>query len=254
MRVNANIAGVIEFFLILSGLWAVLVIFSRCVLRASLHGDIETGLALCVVRLYARVYHGLRVRGKEHIPRRGSGGPLIVVSNHTAGVDPLLIQSVVGFEIRWVMAEDMRLPWLDDFWDWGGVIFVDRQKPSTKPVRAAIGHLRSGGVLGLFPDAQIERPPRVLLPFHAGVGAFVRQTGARVLPVVIEGTPSRARSAWASLFIPSRAVVRVLPVIDYTGTRRPAAEIAEDLRRRYGEWTGWPAAEAVPAYAPAQNP
>lgn len=254
MRVNANISAVIEFFLILSGLWAVLVVFSSAVQRGSMRGDIETGLALCAMRLYARVFHGLRVRGKENIPRGDSGGPLIVVSNHTAGVDPLLIQSVMSFEIRWVMAEDMRLSWLEEFWEWGGVIFVDRQKPSARPVRTALAHLRAGGVLGLFPEAQIERPPRVLLPFHAGVGAFVRQTGARVLPVLVEGTPSRARSAWASLFIPSRAVVRVLPVIDYEGTRRPPAEIAEDLRRRYEEWTGWPTAEAVPAYAPAQSP
>ena len=126
------------------------------------------------------------------------------------------------------------------------VIFVDRENPSTAPVRRAMAHLRGGGVLGLFPEGHIERPPRTLLPFHAGVGAFVRPTGAPVLPVVIRGTPKGVRSAWMSLFVPSRARLRIYEPIRYERSMSPA-EIAEDLKRRYMGWTGWPASSGASA-------
>lgn len=226
------------------GGWVLLVLLALRVRALSTRADIRSGIVLLVIRAYARLYHGLRVAGRENIPSGAGAGPLIVVSNHTAGVDPLLIQAACRFEIRWVMAEDMRLPQLQRFWEWGGVIFVDRRNRSTAPVRQAIGHLRTGGVLGLFPEAHIERPPRTLLPFHAGVGAFVKQTGARVLPVIIEGTPTSAKTAWASLFTPSRARIRVMPAIEFDRRKLSPAEIAEDLHARYARWTGWPTGPA----------
>jgi len=233
--------------LLLTILWLLFALVANRVWALSTRGeDVGTGLALFAMRLYARTWHGLRVEGAENIPRGKESGPLVVVSNHTAGVDPLLIQAMCRFEVRWIMAEDMRLPWLEEFWRWGGVIFVDRENPSTAPVRRAMAHLKGGGVLGLFPEGHIERPPRTLLPFHAGVGAFVRPTGAPVLPVVIRGTPKGVRSAWMSLLVPSRARLRVYPPIAYERSMSPA-EIAEDLKGRYMEWTGWPAASEASA-------
>jgi 1-acyl-sn-glycerol-3-phosphate acyltransferase len=244
---------VIPLWLLIALAWSILVVIALRVRALSTRGDVFSGLALLAIRAYARTFHGLRVTGKENIPRQKQAGPLIVVSNHTAGVDPLLIQAACGFEIRWVMAEDMRLPALEPFWEWGGVIFVDRENPSTSPVRRAIGHLRAGGVLGLFPEAHIERPARVLLPFHAGIGAFVKQTGARVLPLIIEGTPEGAGTAWSSLYRPSRSRVRVMPAIEYPRRGMTPAQIAQDLHDRYAEWTGWPTGpaprEPEPAYA-----
>jgi hypothetical protein len=72
----------------------------------------------------------------------------------------------------------------------------------------------------------------------AGVGLIVKRTGARVLPVVIEGTPD-VELAWSSLVHPSRATVRVLPTLDYSKSDLAADEIARDLQARYADWTGW---------------
>ena len=228
--------------------WLVWVCIAHRVVALSTRGDFGTGLALGAARLYARLFHGLRVEGTEHLPGKEDAGPLVVVCNHTSGIDPILIQAICRFEVRWIMAKDMRLKWLEEFWQWGGIIFVDRNNPSTAPVRMALAHLRGGGVLGLFPEGHIARPRRSLQPFHSGVGAFVRQTGARVLPIVIDGTPGSARSAWSSLLVPSRSRVRIHPPIRYEKRQSPA-EIAEDLHTRFAEWTGWPTGHVLPAYA-----
>lgn len=207
-------------------------------------GDVEGGLLWVCGSLYVRLFHGLRIVGREHIPRTRRPGPLIIVSNHTAGIDPMLVQVACPFPIRWMMALDMRIPALEWFWKWARIIDVDREAGAgIGPVRDAIRHVRRGGVLGLFPEGQLERPKRHLLPFQSGVGAMVQRTGALVLPVVIDGTPT-VDPAWASLWHPSRSTIEFKPPIDYTGADLSAEQIADDLRRRYQEWTGWPMASA----------
>ncbi len=183
-------------------------------------GEIDIGLAFRAIQVYSWLIHRLRVRGREHCPGSRHPGPLIVVVNHTAGVDPVLIQAACPFEIRWMMAAEMRLPIFEWFWSWARIISVERQG-------------REGG---------IERPARRLLPFIPGVGFIIAKTGAPVLPAIIEGTPD-TDPAWGSLWRFSRATLTFHPAINYQDSGLSPAEIAADLHRRFEAWTGWPAAE-----------
>ncbi|GJM18696.1 MAG: hypothetical protein DHS20C14_09090 [Phycisphaeraceae bacterium] len=200
---------------------------------------------------YAAAVHGLKVEGFEHVPTARDAGPLIVVANHTAGVDPVLISARCPFHIRWIMAEDMRLPWLDRFWRWQQVIFVSRSGRDRTAMREAMAHLRAGGVIGIYPEGGLERPERQLLRFQRGVGMLIKRSGAPVLPVWVEGTP-QVDPAWASLWHTSRSRVEFAPIIDYSTTGLGADEIADDLRARYRAWTGWALNEAEPT--PDVNP
>jgi len=231
--------------------WLAFAGVARWMLRTSprSQSDVATAIAYRLLQVYVRVYHRLRLEGRENIPRSRTAGPLIVVSNHASGVDPLLIQAVCPFEVRWMMAEEMRLPWLEPVWQWAGIIFVDRTQKQTMGARVAIRGLQSGGVLGLFPEGGLERPPRRIQPFLHGVGLLVARTRAPVLPIVIE-KGATGRSAWASLIRPSRSRVRAMPMLRYEDRSMRAEEITEDLHRRYLEWTGWPAATEQASAAP----
>jgi 1-acyl-sn-glycerol-3-phosphate acyltransferase len=261
----------VPFFVILVlaaalAVWLGLVLGGRRLL-VNPRGDVETGLAYHTVRAYVRLVHRVRYEGIENIPPAlagglrtgdgpGSAGPLIVVSNHTAGIDPLLIQSACLFEIRWMMGRDMLAPVLGWLWEWAHVIPVSRawvEQPGTAEPAAsradsrsaleAIRHLRAGAVLGVFPEGRIEQEPGHLLPFLPGVGVLAKKTGAAVLPVVIRGTPAGG-SAWGSLFRPSHATVRFLPILDSATTHLDAAGIIDELRQRMEtvmKWHGHPA-------------
>lgn len=217
--------------------------------------DYTTALLLLLIRVYARVVHRVRFEGLEHAPRavRDEDGvwrpaePVILAPVHTAGVDPLLIQTGLRYEVRWMMAADMREPILEPLWTHARIIFVDRGRSSSEPVRTAVRHVRTGHALGVFPEGHIERPPRHLLPFREGIGFLVRRTGAAVLPVVIEGTP-QADPAWASLWRPSASRVRFLPPVRYDKGLSPE-EIAGDIRRRIADATGWPMTDRAPIFA-----
>lgn len=201
-----------------------------------------------LLHTYARLMHRVRAEGLEHVPISERGEltePLIIVANHTAGIDPLLIQAVLPFEVRWIMAADMRVAALDALWDYAGVIFVDRQGGEGHSIRSALRHLRDRhptgpGVIGVFPEGHIERPPRELLAFQEGIGMLAAKGKARVLPVVIDGTPY-AQTAWGSLLRTSRSRVRFLAPIDYRDAKLKPAQIAADLQQRFADATGWPA-------------
>jgi 1-acyl-sn-glycerol-3-phosphate acyltransferase len=232
-------------------LWAVWAPIAHALSRNP-RGEPAAGLTMAFIRLYARWFHRLEVRGGEHLPGSLHPGPLIVVCNHTAGVDPLLVQAAARFEIRWMMARDMMPRMLEGLWRFTGVIPVNRSGGDTTAARQALRYLAEGdaettggrpGVIGIFPEGGIERPARVVLPFQPGVGLLIHRSKAPVLQCVIDGTP-QTPTAWGSLFQRSTRVVTVefLPVRDYRDSGLSAAEIAVDLRARLIAHTGWGAA------------
>lgn len=224
-------------------LWLGVAMAAGRLLQGPRGDDVLGNLAWYVIRGYVRLRHPPRLAGRENIPRRVPGvglegvGPLIVVANHASGVDPLLIQAILPFEPRWMMAADMRHPMGEWLWRFGRIIFVDRANSDPAGVREALRHLSIGGVLGLFPEGGIERQPRTLRPFQAGVGLLIRRSGARVLPIVIEGAPMTP-TAWGALSRRSRPRIRVMEPIEY-GRSMPPGEVAADLQARYEAWTGW---------------
>lgn len=245
-----------------SAAWLTWALISAWILRPGLRQrDPAAGLLYRLVQIYTRLVHGLRAVGLEHTPRRNAEGfadrPLVIVANHTAGVDPALIQACLPFEVRWVMAEDMRLPSLWWLWELAGVIFVDREESDGKGLREALRHLKSGGTLCVFPEGSIERPSRQLLPFKPGAGMLIARTGALVWPVIIEGTP-QVDPAWASLARFSRSRLRFLPPMEFTDdsserARRPdPAKIVESLRKAFADATGWPLNQHPPRFENGQ--
>lgn len=215
--------------------------------RRDPHDPLDAAILL-FLRFYLRLVHRVRYEGLGHLRAAeqavAEGRPLIVVANHTAGIDPLLVQSPTwAFEIRWMMAADMRIKLLEPFWNWARIIDVERYSGDPQSARIALRHLAADGdrgrVVGIFPEGGIERPENQLLPFLPGVGLLIKRSKALVLPVLIDGTP-RVDPAFAALWHTSQSRVRFGEPIDYAGTDLKPAEILEDLQRRYIEWSGWP--------------
>ncbi|MBI1190632.1 MAG: hypothetical protein GC200_08155 [Tepidisphaera sp.] len=223
--------------IILLAAWGALVLLSRHVHRIDPRGDLITGLALLALRLHARLLMRTRVHGAEHIPQGKAPGPLIVVCNHTGGVDPLLVQSACDFEIRWMMGQDMMLPELEPIWSWTRVIGVNRTGRDIASTREALRHLKANQVLGIFPEGRIERPPNHLLPFEPGAGFLIARSGAPVLPVWIRGTPY-AEQAWGSLYRPGRVHLVFGPLMHFAKDSKPE-EVVAKLEDWFRQTSGW---------------
>lgn len=200
---------------------------------ANPRGEPGYGLGFWALRSYAHLVHRLQFSGRDNLPPGGRlpVRPVIVVVNHTAGIDPILVQLACPFEIRWMMGRDMMLPAFDWVWNWLRVIPVDRRnsRGDMTALRLALRHLESPhNAIGVFPEGAIAKPRGSLLPFAPGVGLLVAKSNAIVLPIHIHGTPN-VPEAWQSLWTRSRSSLHILPPVTFPPDTPPVT-ITQKLR------------------------
>jgi 1-acyl-sn-glycerol-3-phosphate acyltransferase len=225
---------------ILLAAWICFALFCRWIsVGTPRPGSLSIGLFYRFIQVYSRLVHRLEVTGQGHaLLCDQQTGPLVVVCNHTAGVDPAIVQSAMVREIRWMMAKDMMLPSCSWIWEWLRIIAVDtKARADTNSVREAIRHLNEGGVLGLFPEGGIERPSRQFRPFMAGAGLIIARTQAPVLPVFISGTPD-VPQAWESLWTPSHATLTIGPVMRFSADQN-SESINAQIKAWFERVSGW---------------
>jgi len=216
--------------LVIVGAWGLL-----AHLRSGPTGQANTNVLWHLNRLFVLVWHRLRWTGRENIPSGGSGdsgdsGGVIFASNHTTGLDPLLIQAACPRRVRWLMIDKYQLRALNFVWRAVKPISFTLGDKATAQVRAVVEALDAGEVVGIFPEGGLQRDVRELQPFGAGVVMIAQRSGAPVVPVWIAGTP-RKKSLLAHLLWPSRSRVRFgEPYIIDANADRDAA--LEELKQR----------------------
>jgi len=127
----------------------------------------------------------LRVR-VHHADRIPATGPVVLVANHSALVDGPLLCVLLGRRAVFLAKQEMfrgPLAWLLPRL---GQLPVRRGAPDPAPLRAAVGVLRGGGLVGVFPEG--TRGDGDVAAAHHGAAWLARATAAVVLPVVIRGT------------------------------------------------------------------
>src|SRR2546425_5790350 len=130
-----------------------------------------------LVRLLLGCVARTRVLGRENANR--SGG-FLLAANHISHFDPFLISLAVRRKIDWMtMAEFFRFPLgfllraIDAF-------PAERDRAELKTIRTAIERLKSGRVVGLFPEGGIRDGTRSLLggaPLRPGASALAQIAG-----------------------------------------------------------------------------
>jgi len=137
-------------------------------------------------------------------------GPLILVGNHRAGVDPLLVQASVNRPLCFMMAREYyRSMWYARwFFDACGAIPVNPGGANRHSLNAAIAAVRAGNTLCLFPEgaANPDVPLKRVLP---GAVIVAMETGAPIIPFRITGTwPFDHVHIWDSFIRRGRGRVR----------------------------------------------
>lgn len=139
--------------------------------------------------LWVPVYR-LHVHGRELVP---TSGPVVVVANHSAFIDgPLLFGLFRRRTVFWVKQEMFAGP-LGWVLPRIGQIPVRRGSADRTPLTAAVGVLRAGGLVAIFPEG--TRGSGDVEAVQQGAAWLARTTGAVVVPVVCRGTrrPAGAR-------------------------------------------------------------
>ncbi len=135
-----------------------------------------------VVRLLFRV----TIKGASNVP---SEGPVVVCVNHIAWWDPVLVAIAVNRPVHFMAKKELfHYPVLSYLFRKVYAFPVNRGKPDLGAVKAALGILREGHVLGVFPEGTRQKDRERLGEMHAGAALFALRTGAPVVPAAIRGT------------------------------------------------------------------
>ncbi|MEM8874728.1 MAG: lysophospholipid acyltransferase family protein [Planctomycetota bacterium] len=135
-------------------------------------------------RFFTRFWHRSRVvRPAPRLP----DGPFLVTPNHISGLDPALVQSAVPRPIVWMMtAEYYDVAWLRPFLRRVEAIRVDKEINDSSAIRAALGALKAGRVVGIFPEGRLQER-RELRPLQPGAVVLAARSGVPMLPVWVDG-------------------------------------------------------------------
>jgi 1-acyl-sn-glycerol-3-phosphate acyltransferase len=135
----------------------------------------------CVARIH--------VLGRENANRAGG---FLLASNHISHFDPFLIGLRVRRKIDWMtMAEFFRPRALGFLLRSIDAFPAERDRADLKTIRTAIDRLKSGRIVGIFPEGGIRDGARSLLegaPLRAGAATLAQIANVPVVPCVILGT------------------------------------------------------------------
>lgn len=141
--------------------------------------------ARCLLRGFMAVVHPIRIHGKENIP---AGGPCIVCGNHISLRDPLLVASCMDAPLRFMGKKELwenaiLRPLLDNL----GGFPVDRGASDTSALRTAVGILKDGDILGIFPEGTRIEDDGKQHAIQSGVASIALRGKARLVPLYIQG-------------------------------------------------------------------
>ncbi len=141
--------------------------------------------------------------GRQHVPAYGS---VILSMNHTAAVDPFLVQAGLNRMVRWLMADKYMFKVMQPLWSAINPIVLRRGQRGGAQIRTMMTELKKDCVLGIFPEGGLQRMERTVHPFKIGVAVLAKKTGVPVVPVWIHGTAVSDNIA-VHAFKPSRCTV-----------------------------------------------
>ncbi|RLK53936.1 lysophospholipid acyltransferase family protein [Actinokineospora cianjurensis] len=125
----------------------------------------------------------LRVTGRDRVPRIG---PVVLVANHSSMLEPQLIFGMLPRRSVFLVKGELFRGLVGRGLQAIGQIPVRRGAPDRTPLTTAVGVLREGGLVGIFPEG--TRGAGDVNAAEQGAAWLVRSTGAVVLPVATRGT------------------------------------------------------------------
>lgn len=142
-------------------------------------------LVVMLYALVAKVLFFVRIEGREQIPKDRN---CVLMGNHQCLLDPLMLALCVpDREIHFMgkkeLFENPVLGWV--FRKVHGFP-VDRGNIDMGAIRTAMGVLKNGDTLGIFPEGTRSRSGH-MLPLLGGASMLALRSGCDVIPIYIDG-------------------------------------------------------------------
>lgn len=130
----------------------------------------------------------IRYKGLEHLPPNDSP-PYVLVANHQTYIDPVWICLPLRRRVRYMaVAKAFEWPRIGRLIRYLGAFPVPHDGGSSfTAMKTAIGALRDGSVLVIFPEGGRALADGRIQEFHLGAFRIAQKAGVPVIPVTITG-------------------------------------------------------------------
>ena len=140
-------------------------------------------LARWIARWLHRPTYRIRVRHAARVP---ASGPVVLVANHSSFIEPQILFGFVPRRAVFLVKAELSRGVAGKAFGWLGQIMVRRGSADRASLMAAVGVLRGGGLIGVFPEG--TRGSGDVTHAEQGAAWLVRMTDAVVVPVATRGT------------------------------------------------------------------
>ncbi|MFD4553788.1 lysophospholipid acyltransferase family protein [Streptomyces sp. NPDC058469] len=128
-----------------------------------------------------------RVLGAWKVP---ATGPVILAVNHSHNIDGPMVIGVAPRASHFLVKKEAFVGPLGPFMRAVGQLEVDRSTADRTAVTRALGVLKDGGVLGIFPEG--SRGEGDFAALRAGLAYFAVRGGAPIVPVAVLGSAEKS--------------------------------------------------------------
>ena len=175
-----------------------------------------------------RLMYGVRSSEESTVPTKG---PALIVCDHTALGDPLVLAATAGRPIQFLMAKEIyELPHIRWAFKAFGCIPVQRGKRDVAAIRSMLDGLAADNVIGLFPEGGLDR--HRLEEGHPGIAYLAIKSGAPVIPAsIVWKGPHSIDSMLKTLFVPSKAVIRYGKPLYFPQESKPSKELLQSCTK-----------------------
>lgn len=123
------------------------------------------------------------IRGIDTVP---PAGPVLFVANHTNFIDGALLFGALPRRVSFLVKSEAIKGALGWVLTNVGQYALQRDIPDRTPLMAALGQLKAGGCVGIFPEG--TRGAGLVESVFNGAGWLAVRSGAVVVPIAIRGT------------------------------------------------------------------
>ncbi len=136
-----------------------------------------------IVNFVFRILFKIDVQGLENVPMEGR---LAICANHINNLDPLMLAAIFPRQIFWMAKKELfKNKALAFLLRKLGVFAVDRGGTDISAIKNALRILKSGGVLGIFPEGTRVKGFDINNA-KPGIGLLTAKSKSVVLPIFME--------------------------------------------------------------------
>ncbi len=165
----------------------------------------------------------VKVSGAQNVKRAGKN--VLLVANHTSLLDGLLIAAFMPYDVTFAINTEWSKKKVMKFFSLF-VDFVALNPTNPMSMRSLINEVKSGKRVMIFPEGRITVTGG-LMKVYEGAGMIAYKTGARVVPVRINGAQFSKFS-----YLKNKIKTKWFPKIEMTFLKPKKFDVPQNLTRR----------------------